>query len=190
MTPTNVLHRMRHSSVLNYGIPGLASYLIGGGRHGMVRLFEADRTTLERITPHSHRYDFAAYVLSGKVENVTYMRAQSVKQYTSKKANPYWVSFLEVGRDDNGKPIPGQYDQDEGYGPVSFFETVNIYGQGDWYTMKHDDLHCIHFEKGTQVLMFEGPQIDTRTIILEPFANGVRVPTFKVEDWMFQGADR
>jgi hypothetical protein len=56
--------------------------------------------------------------------------------------------------------------------------------------MKYDELHCIHFEKGTQVLMFEGPNVSDRTTILEPFANGVRVPTFKVEDWMFQGADR
>lgn len=190
MTPTNVLHRMRHSSVLNYGIPGLASYLIGGGRHGMVRLFEADRTILERITPHSHRFDFAALVVKGRVENVRYVRAQSVKEYTSVKANPYWVSFLEVERDNDGNPIPGKYTQDEGYGPVSFFEKVDMHREGEWYTMKYDDLHCIHFEKGTQVLMFEGPQIDTRTTILEPFANGVRVPTLKVEDWMFQGADR
>lgn len=192
MTPTNVLHRMRHSSVRNYGVPALTSYLIGGRHHnhGLVRMFEADRTILERITPHSHRFDFAALVVKGRVENVRYVRAQSVKEYTNVKANPYWVSFLEVGRDNDGNPIPGEYTQDEGYGPVSFFEKTAIHREGEWYTMKHDELHCIHFEKGTQVLMFEGPNVSDRSIILEPFANGVRVPTFKVEDWMFQGEHR
>lgn len=188
MTPTNVLSRMRHSSVRNYGIPGLTSYLIGGNCHGLVRMFEADMTTLDRITPHSHRYDFTALVVTGKVENVRFKRAQSIKEYRHAKANPYWVSFLEVVYGEDHKPIPGQYDQIEGYGPVSFFEEVEICRPGDWYSMKHDELHCIHFQKGTKVLMFESPPIVNRTTILEPFSNGKRVPTFKVEPWMFEGA--
>jgi hypothetical protein len=185
LKPSNVIRRMRHSSVRNYGIPGLTSYLIGGNHHGMVRLFEADRTTYERITPHSHRFDFTAVVLTGRVENVTFHRAQSVAEYNHKEANPYWVSFLNVIHDESGKPIPGEYDHFEGYGPVSFFEDREEYHPGDWYSIRHNEIHCIYFEKGTSVLMFESPNVVDQTTILEPIANGKRVPTFKVEDWMF-----
>jgi hypothetical protein len=189
MNPINVIHRMRHSSIRNYGVPALTSYAIGGRHHnhGMVRLFEADRTIWERITPHSHRFDFAAFVVKGRVQNIEFIRAQSEKQYNDVRANPHWVSFLNILRDVDGNPIPGKYAQDEGYGPVSFFEKEHNYTEGDWYTVKHDEIHTIHFEKGTQVLMFEGPNVSDRSIILEPFANGIRVPTFKVDDWMFQG---
>jgi hypothetical protein len=179
---------MRHSSIRNYGVPGLTSYLVGGNRHGLVRMFEADMTTLDRITPHSHRYDFTALVVTGKVENVKMVRAQSIAEYKNVKANPYWVSFLDMVYDSNSKPIPGQYDQVEGYGPVSFREEVEVLRPGDWYSMKHNEIHCIHFQKGTKVLMFETPPIVDRTTILEPFSNGKRVPTFKVEPWMFEGA--
>jgi hypothetical protein len=183
----SVLRRMKHSSIRNYALPGLTSYLMGGKDHGIVRVFEADRTTLEVITPHSHRYDFAALVLTGKVENVVYRRAQSVKEYSSPKASPYWVSFLEGRRDRaDGPPIPGQYHRDDGYGPVSFFDEGSVYTAGDWYTVKHNEIHSIHFQKGTQVLMFQSPDITHRTIILEPFANGKRVPTFTVAPWMFE----
>ena len=187
-TTASVLKSMKNSSIRNYGVPGLTSYLIGGQRHGMVRLFETDMSTLDRITPHSHRYDFTALVLAGRVENVKMRRAQSIAEYSSVKANPYWVSFLEVAYNEQHQPIPGEYSQIEGYGPVSFFEDASVYRPGDWYSMKHNELHCIRFEKGTKVLMFESPPIVDRTTILEPFSNGKRVPNFKVEPWMFEGA--
>lgn len=187
LSPGSVLRRMRHSSIRNYALPGLTSYLLGGKEHGVVRVFEADRTTLEVITPHSHRYDFAALVLSGKVENVTYRRAQSAKEYNHVRANPYWVSFLESQRTHPaGVPIPGEYYREDGYGPVSFFDVGKVYGPDEWYTVKHNEIHSIHFQKGTKVLMFQSPDITQRTTILEPFANGKRVPTFTVAPWMFE----
>lgn len=188
LTPGSVLRRMKHSSIRNYALPGLTSYLIGNdaGHHGMVRMFEADRTTLEVITPHSHRYDFTAYVLHGKVENVTFRRAQSIAEYSNPKASPYWVSFLEVIADEHGKELPGEYNHLEGYGPVSFFDEGKVYKEGDWYSVKHNEIHSIHFQKGTRVLMFQSPDITHRTTILEPFANGKRVPNFTVAPWMFE----
>lgn len=183
-----LLKAMKHSSVLNYALPGLTSYLIGGGKHGLVRIFESDRNIEEMITPHSHRYDFCAYVISGRVENYTYVRAQSRAAYNDPLANPYWVSFLQTKAAKGEEIIPGEYDHEEGYGPVSFIVDRQIYTEGCWYTVHHSDIHSIYFAKGTKVLVLEGPDVTNRTTILEPYANGGRVPNFHVAPWMFRNA--
>ncbi len=49
---------MANNPIRHYIAPGLTSSLVGGGGHGKVRLFQADRETREWVTPHSHRFDF------------------------------------------------------------------------------------------------------------------------------------
>ena len=65
-----MLKAMANSRLGNYaGIPGLSSSLLGGPKHGRVRLFDCSRAHEESIVPHSHRFDVLCLVLRGAVEN-------------------------------------------------------------------------------------------------------------------------
>lgn len=52
--------------------------------------------------------------------------------------------------------------------------------------MDAHQIHSIRFLRGAEVLVFEGPEVAHSSVVLEPWAYGERVPTFKVEPWMFR----
>ena len=168
--------QMAHSPVHNYAIPGLTSWLIGNraDNGSLVRLFHSSREHVEPITPHSHRFGFTAVVLRGEVTNRVWYECLD-----SRDADVYCVSeerYLgEIGK------YTTQVRQHAAFSWEDF-----TYSQGDTYNMSAHEIHSIYFGRDTYVLMFEGPEESKTSVILEPVVDGMRVPTFKVEDWMFQ----
>ena len=167
---------MSSSEVRNYATPGLTSHLIGAGA-GKVRLFSADRDThTHQIHPHSHRFDFVCLVLKGQVVNTTFVK----RYHIADDRNSYAVSTLTF----NG--AFGNYDFLPGTTPELFEEVDMFYETGAFYSMKANEIHSIEFRKGTEVLFFEGPSVSRTSVVLEPWSDGARVPTFKTHEWMFQ----
>jgi hypothetical protein len=178
MTLYDMIQAMKHSPLQNYaGVPGLTSWLIGqpGGDLGTVRLLECSRTHYEPVTPHSHRFDFFCQVLRGKVRNLLWEEVP----HGSSAGDQYQATELTYGG------APGKYERGdnwrERYRVVEF-----VHAQGDTYSMKHDQIHSIFFERGTCVLFLEGPTHTDKSVILEPVVDNRVVPTFDVRDWMFQ----
>jgi hypothetical protein len=167
------LKKMRHSGLRNYIVPGLDSYLLGGEGKGRVRLFTCSRRQQEFITPHSHRFDFACLVISGKVMNQIYEPATAVT------GEAYTLTSLTRGESF------GSYTRsrmtEKFYKPVP-----SVYNAGDEYFMRAEQIHSISFDEGTQVLFFEGPERLQASLILEPYVNGRTVQTFHVAPWMFE----
>jgi hypothetical protein len=164
---------MKHSPIHNYGgIPGLTSYLVGGAsEHGLIRLMECSREHHEPIIPHSHRFDFHCLVLAGQVRNIVWERVG--------RGDAYQDSALVYGGS------PGFYDvRPEGTGNWATKETV--YGGGEEYSMRAEQVHSIFFGRSTSVLFFEGPHRNDSSIILQPFVDGEVVPTFQVQPWAFK----
>lgn len=159
---------MRSSKVDNYVIPGLSSSLLGNGK---VRFFECDRNHQETINPHSHRFDFSCFVLSGTVTNRIWHKDIA--------GDLFMLSELEycgeIGRHKKTEKETGYY---------SFIDTE--YKTGDWYSMLSTEIHSIFFKKGTKVLFFEGAEVSSKSFIIEPFINDETVNTFAVSDWMFK----
>lgn len=166
-----ILDSMKRSTLANYIVPGLSSSLVGGESKGCVRIFEASRSQLADITPHSHRFAFACLVLRGLVVNRVWEQAFDGELFQ--------LSSLTYG----GKP--GEYTQEPGE-PGNWWYTETKYRAGEWYHMTARELHSIEFSADAIVLFFEGPQETERTAILEPFSDGKVIPTFKVEPWMFE----
>lgn len=169
-----------YSHLHNYIVPGLSSSLIAEAGDGIdsthkVRLFTNSRTQEMPITPHSHRFDLACVVLHGSVENTIYDK-QGVKLNCS---DEFMASSLVYGGN------PGEYTRKVGESG-HYTRYTNRYEVGQWYFMSHDRIHSITFSKDAMVLVFEGDTKTDTTTILEPFVDGKRVETFKVEDWMFQ----
>lgn len=177
MINIELLKLMAHSRLDNYVVPGLTSYLIGNGAsiRGNVRMFECSRTHHEPIIPHSHRFDFQCLVLKGEVANVKWIESD-----TEEDADAFIVSHLTYTGEH------GQYEKKVKPKPRWFRREITNYKAGDWYSMTADEIHSIYFNRDTQVLFFEGPQIRCGSIILEPYVNGEHIPTFKVEPWMFK----
>lgn len=189
MTPTDlealrrITQDMAHSSVRNYATPGLTSQLIGSidlrPDHGKVRMFTADRDTRHFITPHSHRFNFTCLVLRGAVKNVLYVRSdpqgQDSNLYVPAQLVPEYggLGAYKVMRDENEQPR-------------SYDEVVRVYSAGSTYSMHFAQIHSIYFDRGTEVLFFEGPQVTEVTTILEPYSDGHRVETFESPKWMFE----
>ncbi len=170
----NHLLRMANSRVMNYAIPGLNSSLIGGNGYGLVRLFECSRDHQESIVPHSHRFDFHCLVLQGSVKNKVW-----TGQYPTCDCDMFMQSRLTY------KGNFGEFEIDDlGYRKFDTFES--IYVEGDTYSMKADEIHSIFFARGTKVLMFESPTVSDSSVILQPYIDGKTIPTFKVDDWMFE----
>lgn len=169
------IRSMAHSALHNYAIPGLTSSLLGGAiRGGTVRLFECSRQHHESIIPHNHRFDFQCLVLAGRVKNTTWLPAED-----DDEGDEYAESVLTYEGEPGHYAIAARQ--------VRRYQSMEeIHHAGQWYGMRAQEIHSIHFDRGTSVLFFEGPTISDTTTILEPFVNGERVPTFKVEDWMFQ----
>lgn len=166
---------MMHSPVRNYAIPGLTSWLVGAKapNGSLVRLFHCDRNHQEPITPHSHRFDFHAQVLQGRVVNRVWQEA----------SERYGDMFCESTEEYKGEI--GQYETKVLGHSYYRFDDQNFV-DGDEYFMGAHEIHSIFFAKDTYVLMFEGPTVTTDSLILEPVVNGERIPTFKVQDWMFK----
>lgn len=170
------LMRMAHSPLRNYAIPGLTSYLIGNpSPQGCVRLFHSTRDQIEPIAPHSHRFDFQAWVLSGSVRN----RIWEKTTWLDERLDYFWASEVTY------MGGAGQYEakrQDR----WTWWHKDMVYEAGSCYSMESHEVHSIYFSKGALVLMFEGPKVSDTSIVLEPDAYGEVVPTFRVEPWMFQ----
>jgi hypothetical protein len=166
-----MLLAMRHSPLRNYIVPGLTSWLIGSpSENGCVRMFQCEREQMEFITPHSHRFDFQCLVLAGNVEN----RIWSRETY----AGDWYTSSTLVCEG------PGKY-KTVGGTIGRWSSTARIFNTGDCYSMTHREVHSIKFSKDACVLFFEGPLADDSSTILEPHVDGITIPTFKTESWMF-----
>lgn len=165
---------MAHSPVKNYAIPGLTSWLIGDNLNGgCVRLFHSEREHVEPITPHSHRFNFTAQVLKGGVTNRMWREA------TDSTGDLYCVSAQKY------LGTSGQYETKvEATRYYRYYD--RDYKAGDTYQTMAEEIHSIYFDRDTYVLMFEGPSVTNTSDILEPMVDGHRIPTFKVEPWMFQ----
>lgn len=164
---------MRHSPLCNYIVPGLTSWLImDNGEAGKLRMFDSSREQHEFITPHSHRFDFTACVLRGCVYNTLWVPVQDGGDEYAVTNNIY------LGN-------PGQYDI-ESRVVARFLSDTICYDVGEWYGMKHNEIHSIKFSRDALVLLIEGRSITNTTQVLEPWVQQQRVPTMKVEPWMFQ----
>lgn len=173
-----MLNSMAHSGVRNYATPGLSSFLIGGAeKYGKVRMFQSDRDTRDWIAPHTHRYDFLCYVISGTVENILFKEVEY--GYDTELANKFAICKVTNG------PKIGDYDVNH-MRTAPFIESSMTYSPGETYDMTSDEYHSIRFSKGAVVLFFEGPQKQAFSYMLEPYSNGARVETFASSAWMFR----
>lgn len=174
------LLQMTHGSLTNYIVPGLESHLVGLGsvNVGRVRIFKNTRTQNTMITPHSHRFDFVAQVLRGWVCNTVYEMAENGA--SMEPAEEWVMSELEYGDE------PGDYSIRTPGAVRPFTALEDVYNAGDWYGMSHDQIHSITFSPDAVVLFIEGATLGTTSVILEPWVNNKKVPTFRVESWMFQ----
>ena len=170
------LLQMAHSKIGNYVIPGLSSSLIGNpSEAGTVRLFECSRDHQEGVTPHSHRFDLMCWVLQGEVINRTWKKALFGEKPFSDLYERSTLSF---------QGSIGQYEIERSTQYHYVSEDIT-YLAGECYSMDCTDIHSIFFARNTKVLFFEGPTKTNKSVILEPVVEGVKVPTFKVEGWMF-----
>lgn len=171
-----LIDQMSHSELRNYILPGLSSFLIGGEGHGKVRLFRASRQQHAHITPHSHRFDFQCIVLRGQATNTIWRQVGAVHGASSMVASQ--LHF-------NGRP--GEYTTTQRETPQYYHPSSETYSPvAPFYSMRHDEIHSIIFSQDAVVLFLEGPDQTDTTTILEPWVHGQRIPTFKVEPWMFQ----
>lgn len=169
------LQGMKRSRIRNYIAPGLTSWIIGGKTHGKVRLFTSDRDTLELITPHSHRFDFTCLVLWGRVIQVLFTRTGRRDQ-----GNAYAVGVLRAPTGGIG-----EYQFIPGEAPDYFSVNEYEYTAGETYGMRRTEIHTIRFSKGAAVLFFEAPESADESLVLEPWSDDRRVPTFVTQPWMF-----
>ena len=170
----DMLMHMAHSPRSNYIVPGLTSWLIGTPHpdKGCVRLFHCSRNHQENIVPHSHRFDFQCVVLKGTVWNIEWGIDET--------GDEFYMSTLRTGSD------IGTYTHDARSKMVERFRPFPArHGEGETYSMEHNQIHSIEFERDTYVLFFEGPKKTDETTVLEPYVDGARIPTFKVDPWMF-----
>lgn len=166
---TELLQGMEHSKLHNYIIPGLTSSMIGGGKHGKIRLFTASREQHNGTTPHSHRFDLMSFVLRGTANNAIWREDISGDQYAAS-------TLIYNGR-------PGQYRRVKGK-PYRWAYEKTRHNAGEMYFMTHDQIHSITFSNDAIVLIFEGPEVTSRTTILEPFTERGILP-MTVQPWMF-----
>lgn len=172
---------MSHSALQNYIVPGLQSRLLAerSAEHGSVRLFVNTRQQHHHIPPHSHRFDFQCLVLRGWVINMIF--SKKIAAADANKADLFTATSLQY----QGKP--GQYAKTTLENELWVMKATT-FNEGERYGMRHDEVHSIKFSHDAVVLFFEGPEVTDQTLVLEPFVDGKTVPTFKVEDWMFQRA--
>lgn len=169
-----LLGNQAHSALRNYIVPGLTSRLLtsAAAQNGCIRLFNASREQTMFITPHSHRFDFACCVLRGFVKQTLYIENDSGEE---------WIGSTLIY-----DGAPGKYVIEDDKRPGFYLPDTITFGVGEWYSMKHDEIHSIVFSPDAVVLFAEGQNITPRTRILDPFVNNERIPLFNVQDWMFK----
>lgn len=174
----DVMKPMSHSELANYIVPGLSSFLLGGGDAGRVRMFSSERTKqVGAITPHSHRFDFAACVMAGVVHNTVWTESRG------SDGDLFAATKLTYGS------TPGAYTTERGV-DARYAGRTTTYQPGEWYVMRAAEIHSIVFEDRAQVLFMEGPTLTAYSYALEPVVRGTRVPTLRTEPWMFQPVDK
>lgn len=175
------LKAMAHSPIRNYVVPGVTSSLIGGsgpGNVGHVRLFECSREQVEHVTPHSHRYDFTAHVLAGKVRNVLWTTDWDGDKYARS-------DIRYMGRPGEFEKVASQED------PLKYSTTSITYEAGQSYSMKSYQIHSIFFGRGAIVLVFESAPVSDSSVVLDPVVDNAVIDTScKVEPWMYQRASK
>lgn len=180
----SALMEMAHSPIRNYVLPGMTSYLIGNPHEkGKVRLLVASRDTKEYVTPHSHRFDFQAQVLYGEVRNTIFTETGSLGSGRPIKGEDYVALYQDYCG------ATGKYEVSKAF-RINMAEEVHTYTEGMTYRMRHDEIHSISFSAGTRLLIFEGPNITDRSLILQPEVDGEMLDTFVVRPWMFQHGPR
>ena len=80
---------------------------------------------------------------------------------------------------------PGQLERGVCHAAARYSRQSTRYVHGDFYSMKASEIHSITFSRDALVLFFEGLEQTSETLILEPFVDGVTVPTFQVQPWMY-----
>jgi hypothetical protein len=173
------LASMQHNKLQNYIVPGVTSSLIGGPGGSKVRLFHATRDATDFVTPHSHRFNFTALVLAGEVENTIYARCDD----GGSNGDEWCLSTIDQVCGADGLR---DYHHLRDTVPTRWMKVPRYYKKGQTYSMDYREIHSIVFDKGTVVLFFEGPQVSTTSVMLEPWVNGKCVPTFRTEPWMFE----
>ena len=171
----DTVRSMAFSTLRHYIVPGLTSQLIGIGPRGKVRLFESERNQRDFILPHSHRFAFTCLILQGAVTNIVYRRDPGNGELYAEGC----LRMPEGG-------APGDCVLTPGAHAVAYSEQRTRYTAGATYSMRPSEVHSVAFEAGAAVLFFEGPKESDTSIILEPWANGARVPTYGRTSWMFQ----
>lgn len=179
---SQVARIMKHDRLRNYIIPGLESYLIGGGEFGKVRFFQMTRNAVDWITPHSHRFDFLSVVLRGKVHNTLFKKADPAHSMYREEADEWCVST--IGQVCGPDGILSYQHKRETVATL-FRQHTRQYEPGEFYGMNYKEIHSVRFSEDAEVMIFEGPQRIDHSVMLEPWVNGQVVPTFKTEDWMF-----
>lgn len=175
----NVIESMETSRIRNYIIPGLDSYLLGNGK---VRLFKSNRQFSGAVTPHSHRFDFACLVMRGCVRNRIYKQVSPFDAETQ-EYDEFTVRTLALETNESF----GEYDKaaPDIYA-VPFTSRTTEYVSGCWYTMKANEYHAIEFDRETDVLFFEGPQVSEYSKVLLPFIQGETIETMECDKpWMY-----
>lgn len=154
---SSIVDAMKANTINDYLIPGVSSSLLENGK---VRVFDQTRHQTENIAPHSHRYDFVAFVLKGQVRNHVWVKEEK----DSDRMHVVIQKYLGE---------PGKYEllheSDSG-----FRKETSFYGVGDIYGMTSDQIHSIEFERGSKVLFFEGPQISYKSKVLLPVMDGLQ----------------
>lgn len=169
---------MLNNRLANYIVPGLDSAMVGdqGDDFGKIRLFDTtERATRDEITPHSHRFNFVCFVLSGCVKNAIY--------YPDDEGEEWCVSTIDQVCDGDGLR---NYTHTRETTPTRFRRVDSVFSTGNVYAMESHQIHSIEFWKGSKVLFFEGPQLTNRSQMIEPWVRGKVVPTFRTEPWMFE----
>lgn len=175
-----VVRPMLHNTLDNYIVPGLRSSLVGDGKDkGKVRLFHASRDARDFITPHSHRFNFAALVLEGTVVNSIYHRAGGFD-------GDSWV-MSTIGQVCGMDGIQN-YTHVREEKPEKWRRTDHVFTAGMVFHMSYEEIHSIVYHRNAKALFLEGPPVTDISVMLEPWVNGKLVPTFKTEDWMFEKA--
>ncbi len=181
MDHKKIIESMQTSRVRNYIIPGLNSYMLDNGK---VRMFDSTREFSGTITPHSHRFDFACYVLNGIVSNRLYHPVSPFGDGTGDKLDGDIFTVRTLVRDIN--EAFGEYERLTDDSQANFTSTATTYKTGDWYTMKADEYHSIMFGKDTQVIFFEGQEVNKYSRVLLPFMHGETIETMECDkDWMY-----
>lgn len=177
MNTIELLKSMASSTIGNYVLPGLDSSLIGkgDGQLGNVMLFEASRDQRMSVTPHSHKFDLATFVLRGRATNHIW--------FPGEEGHHDEFSLVETTPVDGGLGNGMTWKQGD-RGPWT--RTSRAYCTGESYSMSYDEIHSVDFSRDAILLFIEGPQVSASSTALLPVVDGEVLDTLRVEPWMFK----